>query len=262
MTSVIRWLCLLLLWTPLPAFGDEQVRQVQEELRRRNLYFGDVDGQTTPDLAGALKRYQARKGFPVTGQIDELTAASLNLRGMGASSKAWPEGPVLKSDAARELSDSERAALQTQAEENPDLVPTPAPPAESPAPSQNLSPERVGKLVEEYLRDAEGNDIAAQTSYFAYPVDYFDHGPKGAQWVEKDVLNYLKRWPERKYLLTEPVTFVASGNEDETIVEFPIAFTVRNGQKVANGRTKNIWTIRPEGNDLKIIGIREQRLRE
>ena len=43
--------------------ADETVRQVQEELRKRNLYFGNIDGQESPELAGALKRYQKRKGL-------------------------------------------------------------------------------------------------------------------------------------------------------------------------------------------------------
>ena len=30
----------------------------------------------------------------------------------------------------------------------------------------------------------------------------------------------------------------------------------------ASGRTKNWWTLRPEGDELKIVAIREQRLRE
>ncbi|MFL6539271.1 MAG: peptidoglycan-binding protein, partial [Chthoniobacterales bacterium] len=52
--------CLLLLFSTAQIYADEQVRQVQEELRRRNLYFGDIDGTPTPELENALRRYQAR----------------------------------------------------------------------------------------------------------------------------------------------------------------------------------------------------------
>src|SRR5215212_7938461 len=68
----------------LPLLGlaraDETVRQVQEELRKRNLYFGNIDGNVTPVLTDALKRYQTRKGFSVTGQVDKDTARSLHVR--------------------------------------------------------------------------------------------------------------------------------------------------------------------------------------
>lgn len=262
---ISRSLCLLLLFTGSLAFGDERVRQVQEELRRRNLYFGDVDGQASPDLANALKRYQTRKGFAVTGTIEEETARSLNVQWQESSAARQailPDVPVLKSDLARELPQLQRVALEKQAEENPEAVPTPAPPAESPPPSQEFRPERIEQMVEKYLRDGETSDVAAQARYFAYPVEYFDHGSVGREFVEKDVANYCKRWPERKYLLTEPPSFAAAASDGATIVEFLIAFSVRNKNHSASGRTRNTWTVRPEGDDLKIIAIREERLRE
>jgi hypothetical protein len=266
MNIAIRFACwLLLLTAAVTAFADEQVRQVQEELRRRNLYFGDIDGQATPELATALKRYQERKGFTPTGQIDEVTANSLSVQLAAATTpnrSRLPDMPVLKSDSARELPAAQRIALEQQAEANVDFVPTPAPPAEEPPPSQDLSPERVTKMVEQYLHDSETDDVEAQTRYFSFPVDYFDHGQVGREFTHKDVMNYVKRWPERKYTLTEPVSFVASTNEGETTVEFTIGFNVRNKEHVATGHTKNFWTIRPEGDELKIVSIREQRLRE
>jgi len=261
---VNRWLCLLLVFVVTAAFADERVRQVQEELRKRNLYFSDVDGQTSADLANALKRYQTRKGFTVTGTISDETAVSLNvqLRTAAGNPPALPDVAVLRSDIARELPAQQRVALEDLAEENPDFVPTPAPPAESPPPAPGINPERITQMVQQYLRDCETSDIAAQTRYFAYPVEYFDHGSVGPAFVDRDVTNYVKRWPERKYTLTEPVSYVASTRDGETKVEFPISFDVRNKSHAAKGRTRNFWTIRPEGDDLKIISIREERLRE
>src|SRR3954465_2828984 len=72
--------CLLLLLSTVAIYGDERVRQVQEELRRRNLYFGDIDGTATPEISNALRRYQSRKGIDVTGAIDDATATSLDLQ--------------------------------------------------------------------------------------------------------------------------------------------------------------------------------------
>lgn len=265
MRRAILFFCLIWIATGTAVRADEKVRQVQEELRKRNLYFGNVDGQVSPELAGALKRYQARKGFQVTGTVDEETSLSLHVPVSTVANKSpqtWPDTPVLRSDAARALSESQRLALEKEAELNPDPSPPPAPPAESPAPAQNLTPDRVKKFVEDYLRDAETQDVSAQVKYYAFPVQYFDHGPVEQGFVTKDTSNYVKRWPERKYVLDGPVNFFASGKESETIVEFPITFTVRNKKHTASGRTRNFWTIRPEGEDLKIVAIREQRLRE
>ena len=118
------------------------------------------------------------------------------------------------------------------------------------------------KLVADYLRDSETDDVAAQVRYFAYPIQYFDHGAVNEQFVLKDVRNYLKRWPKRKYTLNPPVQFFAAGREGETIVEFLIGYDVRNKSHTVSGRTKNWWTLRAEGDELKIVAIREQRLRE
>ena len=169
---------------------------------------------------------------------------------------------MLRSDAARELPGAQRIALERAAEENLDPSPTPAPPAEPPGPGQDLTPERVTKFVEDYLRDAETDDVALQVRYFVYPIEYFDHGPVDEQFVLRDVRNYLKRWPQRKYTLSQPVQFFASGKEGETLVEFFIGYDVRNKNHIASGRTKNWWTLRLEGEELKIVAIREQRWRE
>jgi peptidoglycan hydrolase-like protein with peptidoglycan-binding domain len=261
-------LCLLILLA-LPAsrlLADETIRQIQEELRKRNLYFGNIDGRESSELTGALKRYQTRKGFAVTGGVDQETANSLHVQAATlASTASLPDEPVLRSDTASAMPESQRLALQKEAELNPDLTPTPAPPAEPPAPGQDLSPERVTKLVQDYLRDGETDDIAAQVRYFAYPVDYFDHGKKEGDFVTRDVQNYVRRWPQRKYTLLGPVSFFA-GDEGVTNIEFTIAFELesptRKTKKNARGRTKNSWTIRPEGGELKIVAIKEQRLHE
>jgi hypothetical protein len=156
--------------------------------------------------------------------------------------------------------------LEREAEEKPDLTPSPPPPAESPGPGQDLNPERVSKFVEDYLRDGETQDIPSQLKYYAFPVQYFDHGVVSEKFVAQDTGNYVKRWPERKYTLAGPVSFFASGKEGETNIEFTIAFDLRSPARTAKnkaiGRTKNWWSVRAEGEELKIVAIREERLRE
>jgi hypothetical protein len=174
--------------------------------------------------------------------------------------------PVLKSDTASALPESERLALQREAEEKPDATPTPAVPAESPPAGQDLTPGRVNKFVQDYLRDAETPDVAKQVNYFAFPVRYFDHGTVSEGFVTQDTSNYLKRWPERKYTLIGLPNFFASGKEGETEIEFKIAFELRSAARTtknkASGKTKNWWSIRMEGDEMKIVAIREERLRE
>jgi hypothetical protein len=246
------------------ASADEAVRQAQEELRRRNLYFGDVDGRATSELSGALKRYQERKGFEATGMLDEQTIASLGLRHTpGEEAQAnWPEIPVLRSDKARDIGEPQRVALERRAAENPDAIRRPPPPAESPAPSQNLNPQQVQQFVESYLRDAETDNVDAQIGYFTFPLEYLWHGQRDRDYVRRDFTNYVKRWTTRKYRLAEPVQFYAASGGNETIVEFSMDFDVKNHKHHVTGRTWNVWAIRPEGDELKIVSISEERLRD
>lgn len=59
--------------------ADEQIRQLQEELRKRHLFFANPDGEFSPALATALSRYQNKKGLTVTGVLDSETCASLGI---------------------------------------------------------------------------------------------------------------------------------------------------------------------------------------
>lgn len=63
----------------ISAQADEQVRRLQEELRKRHLFYGNLDGEFGPDLGAALSRYQTKKGFPATGLLDPETCASLGI---------------------------------------------------------------------------------------------------------------------------------------------------------------------------------------
>src|SRR5205085_736060 len=105
-------LAVLLIATTIRLSADEPTRRAQEELRKRNLYFGDVNGQTNSELAEALKRYQLRKGFYPSGELDDETASSLKIH-IAESQKnppqPLPDVPVLKSDVARDLAEPDEA---------------------------------------------------------------------------------------------------------------------------------------------------------
>jgi|ERR1051326_6524832 peptidoglycan hydrolase-like protein with peptidoglycan-binding domain len=64
-------------------FADEQIRRVQEELRKRHLYYGNVTGEITPALTMSIAHYQEKKGFARTGRLDYETCASLGILKIG-----------------------------------------------------------------------------------------------------------------------------------------------------------------------------------
>ena len=89
-------LILVVLFLPPDAFGGEQTRRVQEELRKRHLFYDNLNGQYTPALADAIRRYQERKGFTPSGIIDSQTLASLGITGF-----ATPAQPATAPDGRR-----------------------------------------------------------------------------------------------------------------------------------------------------------------
>ena len=62
---------------PRAGWAEENVRTVQKKLRESGLYFGEIDGAYSSELAAALGRYQIRNGLPITGQLDEETSKAL-----------------------------------------------------------------------------------------------------------------------------------------------------------------------------------------
>ena len=77
LTSLLILASSLLL--PDEIFADEQVRKVQEELRKRHLFYANANGEHSRALTAAIKRYQEKKGFAPTGVIDSVTLASLGI---------------------------------------------------------------------------------------------------------------------------------------------------------------------------------------
>ena len=293
MTMVFRWVCVFLCLAATLVSDPQYVREVQEELRKRNLFFGDIDGTVTPQLTNALKKYQARKGFEPTGAIDATTAASLQLQstpippagGEQLAAASQPsETPALEAGAteidrvsspqtviagesvsASDAASSSEAAAELVAQARgeaawADLPVHPEPPAEAPTPPDLITADRINRFVETYLADGETDDIGLQVWFYAFPVRYFNHGLVNQEFVVKDTQAYVKRWPERDYTIVGPITFNTSGPPGETQVEFTIDYKVRNKSRVKSGRTRNFWTLRTTGDEMKIIAIREEHI--
>jgi peptidoglycan hydrolase-like protein with peptidoglycan-binding domain len=55
------------------------VRSVQESLRERGYYVGDVDGQWGPKTEDAVRNFQNANGIPSDGRLSTPTIAALGL---------------------------------------------------------------------------------------------------------------------------------------------------------------------------------------
>lgn len=57
--------------------ADNRVTQVQQALKLKHFYYGDVDGNFDSATQSALLRFQFRNGLPGTGAMDDVTVGAL-----------------------------------------------------------------------------------------------------------------------------------------------------------------------------------------
>lgn len=262
------------------ASADDQVRRVQEALRKRNLYFGEIDGRKNEEITVAVKRYQQRQGLPPTGELTAPTLTSLGLALRGKAAEDWPEGPVLKSDVAREISEADRKFLEENLSPDP-IAESPAvspaappvvipPEADPPKPKPPEAPcPKPGapgggdptQFVRQYLAACETNRLPEEMRFYAARMTYFDHGQVDAAFVAKDVERFYKRWPHRRYeLLDCKITAV---KESEWEARFRIGFHYTNDKaQAASGRSLNIFRIQKSGEGMHFVSMKEQVVRE
>ncbi len=71
-----------------PKASDDVVRKAQEALDRAGYQVGVADGHLGPRTIAAIKRFQADRYLPVTGQLDQTTVAALGVGNVASSLSA------------------------------------------------------------------------------------------------------------------------------------------------------------------------------
>ena len=56
-----------------------RIRQAQRQLQEEGLLSGRIDGVLGPQTRVALQQYQAKRGLPRTGELDEVTSRALGI---------------------------------------------------------------------------------------------------------------------------------------------------------------------------------------
>ena len=171
-------LFLLPLLLATAAFADDQIRSVQAELKAQGFFYGDVNGQTSPETTAALRRYQIRNGLEVTGALTKETLDALHSTGKPAPQIAPPPVPATPAPAKKppvnlrkdeSVEDADRAFLQREetrrrtSEPDAYISPMPAPPTVPRDPSVVRPPAPL---------DAPGDDfpvLFARTPYASAP---------------------------------------------------------------------------------------------
>lgn len=72
------------------AGNTKQVRAVQEVLKDRGMYEGEVDGIMGPKTQAALRAFQKKEGLQETGRLDQQTMGRLGVQKTGATGTTSP----------------------------------------------------------------------------------------------------------------------------------------------------------------------------
>jgi peptidoglycan hydrolase-like protein with peptidoglycan-binding domain len=283
-------LVLFLAATLATASADEQLRSTQEELRRRNIYYGEIDGAQSPELSAAIKKYQARKGFSVTGQPDPETLRSLGLlpRQPGEpppQELAWPTGPVLKSDVNVDVPAVAQQIAQQNGVSVRSIAPDVAPPEASSSvsspsgvsivsatsapthgserlgPIRHATPPSIGEYINNYLKAACRNDLRNEIHFYADRLTYFQNGELDRRVVERALIKYEQEWRKRRYYLAGPVEYRTLPESGQISVKFRVNFVLKKPHVVVKGQTENALVIDAATADPRIVSIQEQRVR-
>ena len=291
----LRSVLLLLFLALAPAVlrAQDEVRSVQEELRRRSLYFGDVNGRDSAELQEATKRYQQRKGFAPTGKPDRETLKSLGLVPRSPNEPApqelaWPEEPVLPSDekidtaavadALNQETGIAPAAVvpkgQAQRAKSSGLknrgiaasgaqsaAPVIAPGEKAPKNSPYIAPTELARFASDYFAAMGSNDIKRQLKFYADTVEYYRNGKIDRRIVEQTLRRYQARWPNRRYTMGKEVRYSRITSRGEIVMTFPVSFTLKDGKRTVTGQTDNRLAISAATLDPRITSISEQRVR-
>jgi peptidoglycan hydrolase-like protein with peptidoglycan-binding domain len=282
------------LFAPWIAHADEQIRSMQEELRRRNIYFGEIDGRSTAELTEATRKYQRRKGIAATGDADTNTLRSLGLlpRFMDEPPPRdlnWPEEPVLKSDAtadvaniAQEVSretgvvatnltggkpvDKPNARVSTSrrggSRASSSLGRESSPPPIAQKNDARLEPAELNRYIREYLKAVEGNDLRREIRFYGDRVQYYHNGWVDRRVVEESLRRYYQRWPRRSYKLLSALNYSFNPRKGEIVCTFRISFSLKSRGKTVRGQTDNQFLITAATADPRIVSIQERRVRQ
>lgn len=289
-------LWLVLFAAPL-ARAEESVRSTQEELRRRNLYFGDIDGRRSGEFEEAVKRYQKRKGFAASGKEDPETLRSLGLLARAPNEPPpkelpWPEEPILKSDAKMDV-----AKEATELASTTGVAPESVAPATRLAEVRNqpaegarggragagisgagrggqggvaaiasqaqhvLTPREATQFVVQFLRAVAKGDLKEELSLYADHVDYYGNGNLDRRLIEHSLRKYYAHWTRHDCRLSKVVGYAVSPRTAEVTVTYQVNFTLKNSKAQVKGATENRLVINAATSSPRIVAIRESRVR-
>jgi Putative peptidoglycan binding domain len=232
-------------------YADTQLAAVQEMLKARGFYSGEVNGKKNNETAAAITRFQVQSGLEVTGRLNEETVQSL---GLEPSNDIDPtEDDHSRIEAWRALREQDREFLRQTAagQEGSD--------EEGQTPQAN-SIEQIRDFIAGFVVAGISEDVEPELQFYAEQADYYDSGMVSKDFIRKDILRYNQKWPMRRYWLDGEIQVLNQLGEDPIEVRYQIKYVVQNQERESSGKAVKTLTLQKTRDGLAITSVREKTL--
>jgi N-acetylmuramoyl-L-alanine amidase len=111
--------------------------------------------------------------------------------------------------------------------------------------------------VKEYYSALSRSDVSSVVAKFADSVDYEREGQRDRAYIEKDIHDYVARWP---VLNLKPEMVAVSPKDDgSAALSFNLVYSVANegNKKSLSGHSANTWLVRRVNGEIQIVSKRE-----
>ena len=233
----------------IPRFhADDQIAAVQEKLKSRGLYYGEVNGENSNETAAAITRFQVRSGFQVTGELNEETLQSLGLEPSQPVGRAADDSAP-KIEAWRALREQDREFLKQTTSSQPT--------EQAPDQISDVSlTDQIRDFVAGFVVAGISSDVEAELQFYADMADYYDSGFVSKDFIRNDILRYNQKWPVRRYWLEGDIDILNGMEADRIEVRFQIRYVVRNQQKESSGTAVKTLKLQKTPDGLEItVGV-------
>jgi hypothetical protein len=257
--------------------ADDNISQAQDRLAAEGFFQGTRSGVYDSETAAAVTRFQIRNGLAISGKLDAPTAKAL-----GVSAATTEAEPKVLSGTWKRLRNGElqfipkptpsgsvqrpaASATASATESRDNLAPRPlnaASPTTTalPAADAQTDPDRLRDYVAAFVLAGLDPHVGSELEFFASHVDYFGSPNVSHDRIERDLLRYDRRWPERRFWLDGNIQ-VQEQSDQAVKVVFPLHYELRNGPRRASGKVlKSLTLMKLSGNQLQIIAVNERKI--
>ncbi len=231
-------------------YADAQLSAVQEVLKARGFYSGEVNGKKNNETAAAITRFQVQNGLEITGRLNEETRQSL---GLEASNDIDPTEDEAGIEAWRALREQDREFLRQTAsgQEGSD---------KGEQTSQTSTLDQVRDFVAGFVVAGISEDVEPELQFYAEQADYYDSGIVSKHFIRQDILRYNQKWPMRRYWLDGEIHILNELEKDPIEVRYQISYLVQNQERESSGKAVKTLKLQKTQNGLAITSVREKTL--